>query len=364
MNTRLLRVFGAVLILAVLITSCAPAVTSTPEMVEVTRVVAGTPVIEQVVVTNTPEPAKAEAPFKIAVILPSSTKDVEWSQSLYEGLLNVQKEMGGESKLEIALSEDAWQVTDAAAAIRDYASQGYNLIIAHGAQYGTSLQQIAPEFPETSFAWGTTTNTYQAEGINNIFAYQPEAQQGGYVMGVIAAMMSKTGVLGVTGPIEAGDARLYNLGFKAGAEATKPGTKVNVSYTGSFSDISLMSASAETQIANGADILTGTSQSMVGAISVAKEKKKLWLGSAWNQIDLAPETVAANLIYRWEGLLKDMIASNKAGVPGGKAYFLTFKNGGLEIIFNDKVNVPADVKQAAENTIKGIMDGSIQVEIQ
>ncbi len=50
-------------------------------------------------------------------------------------------------------------VDDAAAAIRDYASQGYNLIIAHGSQYGSSVQEIAPDFPDTSFAWGTTVDT-------------------------------------------------------------------------------------------------------------------------------------------------------------------------------------------------------------
>jgi basic membrane protein A len=334
-----------------------------PQTVEVTRVVQGTPVVEKVEVTATPAPTQEQPPFKVAVVLPSTVKDVEWSQSLYEGLLALQKDMGGEAKFQIALSEDAWSVPDAAAAIRDYASQGFDLVIAHGAQYGTSLQQIAPDFPETSFAWGTTTNTFQADGIDNIFAYQPEAQQSGYVNGVMAAMMTKTGVLGVTGPIEAGDAKLYNEGFKAGAEATKPDVKVNVSYTGSFSDITLMSASAETQIKNGADILTGTSQSVVGAISVCKEKNAYWFASAWYQTDLAPDNVVATVIYNWKGLLKDMVDSHNAGVMGGKAYFLTFKNGGLQLVYNDKVQIPDDVKAAAEATIKGIEDGSVKINV-
>lgn len=350
--------FGMLVMLAgVLLSACAPA--AQPQTVEVTRIVAGTPKIEQVVVTSVPE----EKLFRIAVILPSSLNDLEWSQSLYEGLLAVQKEMGGPQKLEIAVSEDAWQVPDAAAAARDYATQGYDLVIMHGAQYGTSLQQLAPEFPETSFAWGTTTNTFQADGIENIFAYQPEAQEGGYVNGVMAAMLSKTGVLGVTGPIEAGDARLYNLGFEMGAKAAKPNIKVNISYTGSFSDVSLMSAAAETHTKNGADVLTGTSQSVPGAISVCKEKGFYWFASAWYQDSLAPDNVAANLIYRWDGLIKDMIKSHEAGVYGNKVYYLTFKNGGLEMTYNDKIITP-EIKDAAEKTIAGIKDGSIKVEIK
>ena len=121
--------FGILVMLAgVLLSACAPA--AQPQMVEVTRIVAGTPKIEQVVVTSAPE----EKQFRIAVIMPSSLNDLEWSQSLYEGLLVVQKEMGGPEKLEIAVSEDTWQVPDAAAAARDYAAQGYELVIMHGAQ--------------------------------------------------------------------------------------------------------------------------------------------------------------------------------------------------------------------------------------
>jgi len=337
MKTQGYRLFALLAIVVVLLSACAQA-------------------------TPTQKPAE-EKPFKVAVILPSTVKDLEWSQSLYEGLLKVQQEMGGPQKLEIALTEDAWDVTNAAAAIRDYANQGYNLIIAHGAQYGTSLQQIAPEFPQTSFAWGTTTQTYKEQGINNIFAYQPEAQQGGYVNGVIAALLTKTKVVGVTGPVEAGDARLYNLGFEAGVKSVDPSIKVNISYTGSFSDVSLMSAAAETHIRAGADVLTGTSQSVTGAISVAKQNGALWLASAWFQDSLAPDTVAANLIYRWEVILRDMIASNKAGEPGGKVYYLNFKNGGLEMTYNDKL-IPAEVKARAEATIQGIKDGSIVVDIQ
>jgi len=355
------------ILLFVLVSACQPAPAAVPtaeiKQVEVTRVVAGTPIIEQIIVTATPAPVE-EKPFKVAVILPSTIKDLEWSQSLYEGLVKVQKEMGGESKLQIALSEDAWDVTNAAAAIRDYANEGFNLIIAHGAQYGTTLQQIAPEFPEASFAWGTTTQTFQADGITNVFAYQPEAQQSGYVTGVIAALMTKSKVVGVTGPIEAGDARLYNQGFAMGVQATDPKVKVNISYTGSFSDVTLMSAAAETHIKAGADILTGTSQSMVGAVSVAKDNNALWMsGSGWHQASLAPDNVPVEVVYNWDVILRDMIKSNKAGVPGGKVYFMTFKNGGLEIFYNDKL-IPADVKAKAEETIKGINDGTIKIEIK
>lgn len=304
--------------------------------------------------------APAADVLKVAVIFPSPISDVAFSQSMYEALLSIQKEMGGAEKMEIAYSENMFKVPDAAAAIRDYATKGYDLVIAHGSQYGTSLQQIAPDFPETSFAWGTSLNTFQADGINNVFAYQAEAQQGGYVLGTIAALMSKSGVIGISGPVEAGDAKLFVDGFKSGAMAAKPDAQVNVSYTGSFSDVSMMAAAAETHIAAGADMLTGSSQSVVGAIGIAKDKGAFWFGTQWDQTALAPSTVVASQVYDWTGTVNDILASRKAGVLGNKAYTLTFKNKGLVIKYNDAVTVPAEVKAAADAAIAGINDGTVK----
>ena len=98
----------------------------------------------------------SSARVRVALILPSTINDVSWSQSIYTSLKELQDEMG-EDALEIAYTENMWSVPDAAIAIRDYASSGYNLVIAHGAQYGDSLMDVAAEFPEVSFAWGTTT---------------------------------------------------------------------------------------------------------------------------------------------------------------------------------------------------------------
>ena len=305
-----------------------------------------------------PATAAPAAKFRVAVILPSAKNDMAFSQSMYDALTAVQKEMGAD-KFEFVFSESMFVVDDAAAAIRDYATKGYNLVIAHGSQYGSSLQEIAPDFPKTSFAWGTSLDTFQADGINNVFAYQAQAEEGGYVEGVLAAKMSKSGVVGICGPVEAGDAKLYVDGFKAGVLATNPNAKVNVTYTGSFSDVSLMAAAADSQIKAGADILTGSSQSVVGAIGVGKDKGALWFGTQWDQTSLAPTIVVASQVYDWTGILKDMLASRKAGVLGNKSYTLTFKNNGLTIAYNSAVTVPADAKAAADAAIQGIKDGKI-----
>jgi basic membrane lipoprotein Med (substrate-binding protein (PBP1-ABC) superfamily) len=304
-------------------------------------------------------PAPVEK-FRVAVVMPSGINDLAFSQSMYDALMRVQKDMGGPDKFEIVYSENMFVVDDAAAAIRDYATKGYDLVIAHGSQYGSSLQEIAPDFPKTSFAWGTTADTF---GQPNIFAYQAASEEGGYVNGVLGATLSKSNVIGVVGPIETGDAKLYVDGFKAGALATKPDAQVNVNYIGSFSDVALAAEAATTHISAGADVLTGTAQMVVGAIGKAKEANALWFGTQSNQTSLAPSIVVASQVYHWEGILKEMIDSIHSGTLGGKTFTANLANKGEVIEFNPDYKLPADAQALADKTIAGIKDGSIKITL-
>jgi basic membrane lipoprotein Med (substrate-binding protein (PBP1-ABC) superfamily) len=338
---------GILLLLALLISACGgatPQATTAPQ----TQAPAGAT-----------SPPASTGPFRVAVVMPSAINDLAFSQSMYDALTAIQNEMGKDN-FTFDYSDNMFVVDDAAAAIRDYASKGYDLVIAHGSQYGSSVSEIAPDFPNTSFAWGTTVDTFKDKGINNVFAYEARSEEGGYVNGVIAASLSKNNVLGVIGPIETGDAKLYVDGFTAGAKATKPDITVNTNYIGSFSDVALASEAANTQISAGADALTGTAQMVVGAIGVAEEHGVPWFGTQSSQTSLAPDIVVANQVYDWTVVLKEIISKVQSGELGGEAFPITLANGGLKMDFNPQYDLPADVKSLADQTIQGIVDGSIQ----
>jgi basic membrane protein A len=304
--------------------------------------------------------ATSGKPLRVAMVMPSATTDMAFSQSMFSALKAIQAEMGGESAMEIKYSENMFKVPDAAAALRDYAQQGFDIVIAHGSQYGASVQEVAKDFPKTTFAWGTEVNTF---GMPNVYAYTAAAEQGGYVNGVLAALLSKSKQIGVTGPVDAGDAKTYVDGFDQGVAATDPNAKISETWTGSFSDVALMTEAAKTHIANGADALTGSSQSVVGSIGAAKEAGNvLWFGTQQDQSSLAPALVVVSQQYDWTGILKKMIADRKTGKLGGESFVLDLKNGGLKMVFNPGYNLPADAKAAAEKAIAGIKDGSIKVQ--
>lgn len=299
-----------------------------------------------------------DGPVRVAVILPSSTTDLAWSQSMYDALVAIQTEMGGESAMEIAASEGTFDVTAAAEAARDYAENGYNLVIMHGSQYGSSLFELAPDYPETSFAWGTSDDTGAEQGVTNVFAYEGQAQEGGYVNGVMAGLLTESNVIGVIGPVPAGDAILYNNGFAQGVHAVNPAAEVVIAYTGSFGDTAAAAEVARTQIAAGADVLTGSAQQVPGAIDVAQEAGALWFSTDTDQSAGWPETVVASQAYNWVPTVKDMLAKRAEGTLGGVAYNITLENGGLEMDFGT-VEIPEDVKAAADDAIAQIIKGGI-----
>jgi len=288
--------------------------------------------------------------FKVAIVAPSASNDLAFTQSMVDAA-NKLKEDGVIG--EVAITDGTFVVDDAAVAIRDYASQGYDLVIAHGSQYGGSLQEIAPDFPKVSFAWGTSADTF---GLPNVFSYEAASDQGGQVMGLMAAALSKTDNVGIVGPIEVGDAKLYVDGFKSGVLAGKPSATVNVNYIDSFSDVALASEAAQSLIKAGADVMTGTAQMVVGAVGVAKTEGVLWFGTQANQTSLAPDIVVASQVYHWEHMLEEMVKNIKDGTLGGELYKITFANDGLVIEYNDGYDLPSDVKKIGEDAVKKFKD--------
>jgi basic membrane protein A len=308
--------------------------------------------------THTSSAPAGMSTLKVALIAPSATNDLAFTQSMYSAL----ESLKGSENLQISVSANEYVVSQAADIIETYAHEGYNLIVAHGSQYGSIIEQLAPKFPKVSFAWGTAGATF---GMKNVFAYEASSNEGGYVQGYMAALLSKSKVLGICGPIATGDAKLYVDGFVAGAKAAAAAGSFKVTahtvYTGSFSDNSLMASCAKTFVGNGADVLTGSSQSVVGAIGVAKSDNKLWFGTQWNQSSLAPHNVVSSQVYNWVPILKQMFTAIRGGTLGDATYVIGLGNGGEKINFNKGYMLSASVKTEAAKLIAEITDGTITV---
>ena len=134
---------------------------------------------------------------------------------------------------------------------------------------------------------------------------------------------------------------------------------MNVVYTESFSDVAKAAETAEAHVSQGADVMTGSAQMVVGAVGVAQREDLAWFGTQADQTELAPETVVASQVYEWEVVLTQIAAAIDRGVKGGEAFTISLANGGLSIAYNDGYGLSAAIRQIGEDTVAGIIAGTI-----
>ncbi|MDY4610007.1 MAG: BMP family ABC transporter substrate-binding protein [Sphaerochaetaceae bacterium] len=276
--------------------------------------------------------AKSDA-MKVALIIENTIDDKGWCQAMHDGIIAAQAQMPG--KIEYSYSENMPPV-DAGSIARQYVADGYDLIIAHGAQYKNLILEMAGEYPDVSFAFGTSAEI----GPANVFTYMPESEETGYLSGLIAGLTTKSNIVGVVGPVDGGDAARYCRGFVLGAKAVNPNCKIQVAHTGSFSDYVKAGEVATSQIRNGADVLTGASQQAIGALrATAEAPNAMWVGQDIAQFSTEEgkkKCIAASA-YNYAAVIVGLVNKLEAGVKGGECIPMNFNNNGFIFEFNPEL---------------------------
>ncbi len=278
--------------------------------------------------------ASAAGVVKIALIIESTVDDKGWCQAMHDGILQAQKELPG--RIEYSYSEKMKPV-DAGSAVLQYVSQGYHIVIGHGAQYKNLMLEMAEEYPDVTFAFGTSAEI----GPENVFTYMPQSEETGYLSGLIAGMTTKKNIVGLVGPVDGGDAARYNRGFVLGVQEVNPKAKIMIAHTGSFGDFVKAGEVAETQIKAGADVLTGSAQQALGALRAVADHKDepiWWVGQDIAQIHITEgyKCIAASY-YNYAAVIVGLIGKLDAGIRGGERIPLNFSNGGFIFAFNESL---------------------------
>ncbi len=306
--------------------------------------------------------AAPSSKVKIALIVESTIDDKGWGQAMADAIKAVQKKYGP-ALIEFSYSEKMKPV-DAGSAARQYASSGFDIVIAHGAQFKNLVLEMAEEFPKTSFAFGTSAEI----GPKNVFTYMPESEQTGYLNGLIAGLVTKSNVIGVVGAVDGGDSARYNRGFILGVKAVNAKAEVKVAHTGSFGDFVKAGELAQTHIKAGADVLTGPSQQALGALQAVatyKDKPIWWVGQDTAQLAI-PEAVKviAAASYDYSAVVEQLIAKRQAGVLGGENLPLDFQNGGFVYKYNDGVGpvLTKAIRAKVDEAKAGLSGGKLPLD--
>jgi simple sugar transport system substrate-binding protein/basic membrane protein A len=300
----------------------------------------------------------AAADDKAAILLPGSINDQSWNALGYSILLSL-KPHG----FTTAYSENVSDA-DEAEALRDYAGQGYNIVMGHSGRFVSAMEQVAPDFPKTQFI-AVSGNEGKAP---NVMSIDWNNAQFGCQIGLLAARMSKThkvaGVYGLQG--------VPNITAQAGGFricATKAGAAVTILYIKDMEDAAEAKEAALSLIAQGADVLTGKlNAAETGLVEAAKEKKVYVTGRGFDQTKIAPDLVLTNILEDWGAMFGSTADQVKAGklfgtfvqygydtapVTGGS---LAYEEGKP---FNPVV--PADVVKELDDMAKQFASGELKV---
>lgn len=300
------------------------------------------------------ETSSGETAKKVALVLNGPISDAGWNANAYKGLMQAKEKYAADG-LEVAFSENVPQA-DYEETFHNYASQGYNLIIANGFEFSDAVLNVAKDFPDVGFAVinGTTTT-------DNVAALEFDNVECGYIAGVLAGLMTKTGKVGFVGGTEIPSMINAVAGYKAGLASVNKNAELVVSYVGSWDDVAKAKELAQAMIGNKVDVIMPfASAASVGVLEAAKESGAYIISSPGAQLDLAPNTVIGSIVQSTPDLIDLPIGSVVKGTFRGEHIKGNLANG-AQYMGRFGSAVPDDVKEKMEQLKKDLSEGKIEL---
>jgi basic membrane lipoprotein Med (substrate-binding protein (PBP1-ABC) superfamily) len=301
-----------------------------------------------------PGAAHAKAKLKVAAIF-STPIEEPWVNQIHEALLKAQKDLRIEYKWAESVSS-----ADYPRVLRQFARDGYQLIMGDAFAAEDTARRVAKEFPKTAFVFGSG----QGPADPNFSVFDNWIHEPAYLSGLIAGKMTKSNVVGSVAAMDIPEVdRLLNA-FCAGAKEANKDVKCKVTFIGSFFDPPKAKEAALAQIGAGADVLYAE---RFGVIEAAKDKGALAISNMSDQSSLAPDTVITGPVWDMWPTVEAAVKQVEAGVYTAQDFgsFSYMAKGGAKLapMHDWDKKLPADVKELVDTKEKAILDGSLRVNI-
>jgi basic membrane protein A len=298
-----------------------------------------------------------ERPLKGALVLFGKIDDASWNGSYYESARRVESEL----TIKFDYTESV-PPADAERVIRDYASRGYDLVLGHAFAYSKPTQNVAKDFPKVAFAHGLDWDKIGP----NITGYRVLFHEGGYLMGLLAGGLTKSGKIGAVNTRSIPPQVILGEAFREGVKAVNPNAQVLMSYTESFEDPVKGREAATAMVAQGADFIFAMGDGTgLGPIAVARERKILAGGVYGDQSKLAPDVIVSSMVLKWDSLFQTLVRDLRAGSFGNKQLDLSMKDGIVDLApyYRLAERVPADLQKKVVDARADIIAGKLKVPI-
>jgi basic membrane protein A len=298
----------------------------------------------------TTAPTQAGPTHRVAMVLPGEITDKAFNEYTYEGMMRAAKDFN----IETAYKEDVTQ-DEQLEVIRQFAQQGYDIIIGQGGQFGEALETVAKEYPDKNFIFSVATDT---GGVPNVTAATVSYAHAGYIAGVMACNVTKSNKVAVVTGEWYDPQKQFRDEYEKGAQTCGKDVEVNSVATGSWADVDKAREASLALIADGTDVLTPElDAAYVGVLSAAQDSKGvLIVGAVTDCALVAPTVTVGSVLFNWNELGYQE-ASGK--LLDGKVHILGIAENGISVVANDLL--PAEAKAAVDKAVAGLKSGELGI---
>jgi basic membrane protein A len=292
--------------------------------------------------------------------------DKSFNDAAYAGLERARSELG------VAVQDlETSEGGDREAQLRQLAARGAALVFGVGFLFSDDIRALAGEFPEVKFACVDYTLQEGDSLPPNLVALKFREEEGSFLVGALAGLLTKRGTVGFVGGMEIPLIRKFEAGFRAGVAAVNPRARVIVKYAGTtgaaFKDPTKGKELALAEIQQGADIIFHASGSTgLGVFEAAKESGALAIGVDSDQWDAAPGVVLTSMVKRVETAVFETVREVKEDRWRGGVHVFGLGEGGVDWVYDERNRhlIPDPVKAAVDSLRAEIVAGRIAVPSQ
>jgi basic membrane protein A and related proteins len=297
--------------------------------------------------------------FTPAVIFDMGGKfDKSFNEAAYNGAERFKQEAGIEY-LEFEVTNESQRDQ----ALRRMARRGANVVIAVGFSFATPLEQIAKEFPDTKFV--IIDGVVEQPNVQSVVFKEHE---GSFLVGMAAAMASKTGKVGFVGGMDIPLIRNFAHGYQQGVKYINPDAEVFVNMTGTtpaaWNDPAKGAELAQSQFDRGADVVYAAAGGTgLGVLQAAADSGKLSIGVDSNQNYLHPGSVLTSMLKRVDVAVYNAFKDAKAGTlkTGMQNLGLAEEGVGYAIDDNNRALITPEMEAKLEDAKAKIISGELEV---
>jgi basic membrane protein A len=282
--------------------------------------------------------------------------DKSFNEAAFNGAERWKAETGGTYK-ELEMQDEAQREQ----ALRRLAEAGSNPVVMTGFAFGDVLAKVAPDFPDTKFA------------IIDMVVDQPNVKsvvfnehEGSYLVGMMAALASKSGTVGFIGGMDIPLIRKFGCGYAQGVKAVNPDATVVLNMTGTtptaWNDPVKGAELAKAQKAQGADVIYAAAGGTgIGVLQTAADEGILSIGVDSNQNYMHPGKVLTSMLKRVDNAVYEAFKEGEALTPGFNVMGLANDGVGYAMDENNAALVTPEMQAAVDAAAAQIKSGELVV---